>query len=521
MNARTITRATRLSAALALALLAPAALTQTLPAAGTTNSGTYTLPNSSTTAGESPWVIRILSYHPGAVVPRRMYTASCTTPGGVRKLFASITSKTTTGAEQGMILSGDVASTGVVSGFTSRAFSGCKEMNGIVAASDCNTVTAMCRRPAGSTGATRDLVAALPNTTVGNDWRNWLTSEAVDDQMWLYEWKGAPATPTNSTSAFNSYIVSKAVGGGWEYGHQNLVMSGTHYGVSMKSTTGKDAGGTQHQGDSFVAVTRASVPASTAIDTTRGWKWACASGHTLANRPVLSTTGKFGAFCTTDWNNVANNYTKGGIFMRVEGLSAALTASIFKSTSSALRFNGGNTSILPTANGEFIGVIVGSANPSIAERSRIGLARFNSSGVLLSSVWVKTSSTHFLSYPQLVSLGNDASGTPRYLLGWSQMMASNATSTFDNPSPDQTQRLATKYFVQEIDASGTAKAAVRELVNGWGEQDQMVSLGARRAGWVYRPDGRVTLSADGTTVTNLPSPNSTQLIWMTYTSTSM
>jgi hypothetical protein len=520
IKARTIARATSLSAALALALLAPAALAQALPAAGTTSSGTYTLPNSVTTAGEHPWVIRILSYHPSAVVPRRMYNASCTV-GGVRKFFATATIKYPAGSEGGMIMSGDVnTTTGAVSNFTSQQLA-CKEMGGVVASSDCSTVTAMCRRPATATGATRDLVAALPNTATGNDWRDWLTSEAVDDQMWLYEWKGAPATPTSSTSTYSSYVVSKAIGGGWEYGHQNLVMSGTHYGVAMKSTTGKDAAGTQHQGDSFVAVTRASVPANTAIDTTRGWKWACASGHTLANRPVLSTTGKFGAFCTTDWNNVANNYTKGGIYMRVEGLSAALTTSIFKSTSSALRFNGGNTSILPTANGEFIGVLVGSANPSIAERSRIGLARFNSSGALLSSVWVQSSATHFLSYPQLVSLGNDASGTPRYLLGWAQMMASNATSTFDNPSPDQTQRLATKYFVQEIDANGTAKAAVKELVHGWGEQDQMVSLGAKRAGWVYRPDGRVTLSADGTTVTNLPSPNSTQLIWMTYTSTSM
>ena len=46
MNAPTIAPATRLAAALTLALLAPAALAQTLPAAGTTNSGTYTLPSS-------------------------------------------------------------------------------------------------------------------------------------------------------------------------------------------------------------------------------------------------------------------------------------------------------------------------------------------------------------------------------------------------------------------------------------------------------------------------------------------
>ncbi len=528
MNAPTIAPATRLAAALTLALLAPAALAQTLPAAGTTNSGTYTLPNSRTTAGEYPWVIRILSYHPGAVVPRRMYSTSCTT-GGVRKFYASLTSTTTTGAHEGMLISGDVSSTGAVSNFTSRAFPVCKDMAGIVADASCSTVAALCRRSSGSTGATRDLVAALPNTIEGNSWRDWLTAESYDDQMWLFEWKGSPAAPTNALTGYNSYVVSKAINqagrqGSWEYGHHNLVMSSSHYGVALKSTSGKDSGGTQHQGDSMIAVTRVATPSSTTIDITRGWKWACASGHTLANRPVLSTTGKFGAFCTTDWNNAAGDYTKGGIYMRVEGTNASLTHSIYMSTSSSLRFNGGSTSILPTANGEFIGVLVGSPTPSIAERSRIGLVRFNSVGARLSApLWIKSSATHFLSYPQLVSLGNDSTGTPRYLLGWAQMMASgaNVTTSFDSPSPDQTQRLATKYFVQEIDASGNAKSQVRELTHGWGEQDQMVSLGAGRAGWVHRPDGRIKLSADGTTVTSMPSPNSTGVIFMTYTSTSM
>lgn len=526
MRNRTTARLGVLPAALALALLAPAAVAQTLPAAGTTASGTYTLPGSRTTAGEYGWVIRILSYHPGAVVPRRMYSTSCTT-GGVRKFYASLTSRTTTGAHEGMLISGDVNGTGAVSNFTSRVFPACKDMAGIVADASCSTVAALCRRSSGATGATRDLVAALPNTVEGNSWRDWLTADPTDDQMWLYEWKGSPAAPTNALSGYSSYVVSKAINlagrqGSWEYGHHHLVMSGSHYGVSLKSSAGTVSAG-QHQGDSMIAVTRVATSSSTSIDTTRGWKWACASGHTLANRPVLNTTGKFGAFCTTDWNNAANDYTKGGIFMRVEGSSAGLTHSIYKSTASPLRFNGGGTSILPTANGEFIGVMVGSANPSIAERSRIGLVRFNSAGGRLSTLWIKSSATHFLSYPQLVSLGNDSTGTPRYLLGWAQMMASgsNAAAAFDSPSPDQTQRLATKYFVQEIDAGGNAKSQVRELTHGWGEQDQMVSLGAKRAGWVYRPDGRIALSADGTTVTHLPSPNSTGVIFMTYTSAAM
>jgi hypothetical protein len=527
MNAKTMTRATHLSAALALALLAPAALAQTLPAAGTTNGNSYTLPGSRVTAEEHSWVIRMLSYHPGPVVPGRMYTASCRTSGSVHKVFASITAKTTSGTKHGMVLSADVASDGVLSNVSSQSFAECKEMNGIVASSDCSTVTAMCRKPssAGSTGATRDLVAALPNDSTGNQWRDALTAEPTDDWMWLYEWKGAPATPT-STTASNKFIVSKAIGGGWEYGHQNLVMTTTHYGVAMKGTTGLIEG-LKHQGDSFVAVTRPTLmPSHTAIDTTRGWMWACARGHTLANRPVANT--KFGAFCTTDWTGVAND-TKGAVWMRVEGQSAAKTRDIYASlvdpVLTELRFNGGSGSILPDVNGGFIGVFVGSPNPASAERSQIGLMRFNSNGAPLSTtpLWIKSSATHFLSYPQLVSLGNDRAGRPRYLLGWAQMMASgtNVTNSFNNPSPDNTQRLATKYFVQEIEANGTLKSQVRELTHGWGEQDQMTSAGPGKAAWVHRPDGRIKLSADGTTVTSLPSPNSTQLMFMTYTSTSM
>jgi hypothetical protein len=516
MHTRTIALVAALPAALALALIAPAVSAQTLPAAGTTSSGTYTLPGSRTTAEEYPWVIRILSYHPKPIVPRRMYSTSCTYQG-VRKFHASLTSKTQAGEYHGILISGDVTTTGAVANFSSRVFTGCKDMAGIVAASDCSTVAALCRKGANTTMTpTKDLVASLPNTSTGNAWRDALTADSTDDQMWLYEWQGNPAAPTNSDSTVRSYIVSKAIGS-WEYGHQNLVMSGSHYGVSLKSTTGTGANG-KHEGDSFIAVTRTSP----SIDTNKGWSWACASGHTLANRPVLSTTGKFGAFCTTDWNNVANDYTKGGIFLRLEGSAAVLTRSIYElPSSSSLIYNGGGTSILPTANGEFIGVIVGSPDPSKPEASRIGLVRFNSAGAPVSTMWVKSSSTHFLSYPQLVSLGNDSSGTPRYLLGWGQMMRSSSTSTLSAPKPDETQRLATYYYVQEINANGDLKSESKSLGNGWGEQDQMVSLGSKRAGWIHRPDGRIKLTSDGSAVESMPSPNSTNVIFMTYTSTSM
>lgn len=509
-----IAQVSALSAALTLALSVQAAL----PAAGTTSTALNTLTNSRVTAGEFPWVIRILSVHPDAVVPRRMYSASCVY-NGQRKIFASVTTKTTTSATtQGAIISANVSSTGAVSGFTQKDFTACKEMNGIVAATDCSTVAAMCRRPSGSTGATKDLVASLPNTATGNDWRDWLTGEATDDHMWLYEWNGAPAAPTGTATPL-SYVVSKAIGGGWEYGNQYLVYGTGAYGISMKSTTGKDAGGTQHQGDSFIVVNRS----TDAIETSRGWKWMCAPGHTLANRPAFNPTGTgspfilsyFAALCTTDWHGVANDYTKGGIWMHVENQNTNLVRDVFRSANPArtLWYNGGGTSLLPLEGGGFIGVIVGSDNPNVAQTTKIGLVRFNAYGAVLSTTWVASDSGHSLSYPQLVYLGLDSSQNPRYLLGWGRMNASSSTPTFENPSPDQTQRLASKYFVQEIDQYGSPKALSREVTNGWNEQDQMVSLGTGIAGWVYVPDPRYKLP--------LPTVNSTSLQWTTYKSTSM
>lgn len=489
-------------------IIRPPTTTPALPAAGPVAGLGTTLAGSRLTASEHRWVIRILSYHPDAVVPRRIYTASCT-HNGQRRMFASLTSKTAASATTiGMLLSANVAANGTVGGVTQRVFTGCEEMQGIAASADCGTVVSLCRKPAGSTGATKDLVASLPNTATGNDWRNWLTAEAGDDQMWLFEWKGAPAAPTGAATPA-SYIVSKAIGGGWEYGHQHVVIGPSHYGVSMKSTTQKDARGTQHQGDSYVVIHRATP----AIDTSRGWKWACGPGHTLSNRPVVGATGAFAAMCTTDWNGAANNYGKGGLWMHVERKSQSLIRSIYKSTQSGLRFNGGTGPILPLSGGGYIGVIVGSDNPGLAQPTKIALVRMNADGVVQSSAWVANISGYFVSYPQLVSLGNDSTGTQRFLIGWAQMMANSSTSSFDAPNPDQTQRLATRYFVQEFNQNGVAKTVAREIADGWGEQDTMVPLGKGMAGWAYIPNPRYRKP--------LPSPNSPTLRWMTYRSTAM
>jgi hypothetical protein len=202
--------------------------------------------------------------------------------------------------------------------------------------------------------------------------------------------------------------------------------------------------------------------------------------------------------------------------------------------------NGGAGPLIPTATG-FIGVIVGSDDPNNAVRSKIGLVTFNNAGEKQGPTrWVKSRPGYYLGYPQLVQLGTvpfraTAGGTttqiPRYLLGWAEMMdapvgstAAEVAAAFSSPSPGNTQRVATRYYVQEIDAIGNLETGEETLVNGWGEQDRMISPRPGQAAWVYRPDATIKLTATGTLATatppalNPPSPYSTQLTWTTYTS---
>lgn len=494
-----------LSLSLGLALTAHAVL----PAAGTISTANDALDGARVTAEEHRNVVRILAYYPGMsaapynVVPGRTYTETCVY-NGQRKIFASLSTKATYSAttRSGTIVSANVGSTGAISGFAQRDFPECKEMNGIAVSSDCTTVAALCRRPASSTGSTKDLVAALPT---GN-WKTALTATpaANVDHMWLYEWKNTGLSPLPA-SPTNRYVVSKAIGGGWEIGHQHLLMNNTHYGISMKSTTG---GANPHQGDSFVVVNRA----TTSIDTSRGWSWACGAGHTLSNRPAVYGSGAFAALCTTDWHGVGTDYTKGGIWMHVEGKTAQLVRSIYRSTVSPNRFNGGATSLIALSGGGYIGVFA-ATDGTTTMPTKIGMVRLNSDGAVVWEKWVRESSEYFLSYPQIVSLGADSTGAQRYLVGWSRMMAYVNSSTFDNPSPTDSQRVASLYSVQEFDSSGNPKTESRLVTHGWGEQDQMVSLGNGRAGWVYTPNPGYD--------TPLPTPTSTSLQWTTYTSTAM
>lgn len=454
---------------------------------GTLVSSTQPLPAGMTTAGEAPWTIRLLSYHPGPVVPRRMYFASCTPPGGAPKLLVSVSLQPETATDQPPIVTGAVfeaqldATTGALKPTgAERAFPECREMHGIAAKSDCSVIGVLCRRASRASEtepATKDMVAALTDTSM----RDWMTQpgtpeqgEQRNDEEWLYEWTDGTFASTPST-----YVAHKAIGG-WVFGSQYLVYgeSDDTFGLSLKATV--YGGGNWHEGDAMLIVDRRDH----SISQNRGWFWGCAAGHTLFNHPTFNpATSQYAVTCGTDLGvkpDAGGGF--GGIWTHTEKGSAQgyLDVPIHDS----LSIGGGPTSLLPLPDGGYIGVFAG-VNGSISKNqdfqargavTEIGFARFDGNGVLVGAVKrVAAMPGVFLSYPQLAPLGNG-----EYLLGYGEMV----------PLKDQNDwnllRVPGAYHVQEIDENGTPLTAVQTLDGvGWGEQDQMVPLGNGRVGWGY------------------------------------
>ncbi len=118
--------------------------------------------------------------------------------------------------------------------------------------------------------------------------------------------------------------------------------------------------------------------------------------------------------------------------------------------------------------------------------SAIGLARYDKDGNLSGPInWVVDKAGTFLSYPQLVALGD---GT--FVLGYGDMvtLAANQAATAAGMNIDDQFRIPSAYHVMQVDANGTPLGPDQTLSNaGWGEQDQMASLGAGRVGWAYIP----------------------------------
>jgi hypothetical protein len=458
--------------------------------AGSVSSSTQSLSAGSTNACESPWTIRLLTYHPTPVVPRKMYFASCTPPGGKTKLYTSITLKGASGTtfsgavyeEEVDPVSGALKPTGV-----ERQFAECNEMHGIATKSDCSVVGVLCRRASRSSEtnqSTKDMVAAL--TDSGK--KAWITQpgtaeqgEQRNDEEWLYDWADGNIAKPPAT-----YVAHKAIGG-WVYGSQALVYGETDntYGLSLKATV---FGGGWHEGDALLIVDRSNFT----INEKRGWHWGCAAGHTLFNHATYNpSTSQYAVTCGTDLGiDPKNAGGFGGVWTHTESREAQGYQSVplYKS----LTIGGGPTSLLPLADGGFIGVFAGidgavKANQDFRNEgavTSIGFAHFDKNGTVVGSIKrVASAPGVFLSAPQLAPLGK---GT--YLLGYTKM-AAFADKEKLKFAYDDAFRIPTSYHVLEVDENGNALTQEQTLKGaGWGEQDQMVALGAGRVAWAYTPN---------------------------------
>jgi hypothetical protein len=460
-------------------------------AAGTVVSNrTPALTSNQQFACESPWTIRMLIYHPGPTVPRLSYSASCTPPNGKTKFFTSATVKGAENTEtSGVVIESELdPTTGALkpSG-VQRPFSECREMHGIAAKSDCSVVGVLCRRPTGpSADATKDMVAALPDSGGMKAWITQPGSEAQgkqrNDEEWLYEWKDG-----NLATVPAKYVAHKAIGG-WEYGSQALVYgeSDNTYGLSLKATV--YGGGAWHEGDALLVVDRSNY----SINDKRGWQWGCAAGHTLFNHPAFNpVTSRYTVTCGTDLGiDPKTGGGFGGLWTHTEGKKEQGYKSVplFKS----LSIGGGPTSLIPIADGGFIGVFAsvdGAITPNQDFKSNdavtsIGFAHFDKDGALVGKIKrVASAPGVFLSYPQLAPLGK---GT--FLLGYGRM-AAVADKAALKVTYDDALRVPASYHVLEVDENGNALTATQTLAGaGWGEQDQMVALGEGRVGWAYTPN---------------------------------
>jgi hypothetical protein len=360
------------------------------------------------------------------------------------------------------------ASTGQLESKVARRFPECIWMEGIAVSSDCMTIAALCRRHFGDKDYTFDSLATHAD-------KEWMTQpNCADQEMWLYEW-----TNGDIQSEPKKYVVHRAVGTSWEYGNNYLRIgeSDNTYGIGIKARV--FGGGGCHEADALLVMNRTNHNLLS-----RGYPWACGTGHTLFNHPTFNpATKKYAVLCGTDGSN--NGGPLGGLFLRIEDRSAN---EFYDTNYSGLRIKGGVGALRPLTDGGYLGIIVG-VNGSVTAQDNIplepptsiGLARFDSSGALVGKInWVVNANRKYLSYPQLAPLGND-----RFLLGWGEMYDLDRRTEMN----DEAYRIPLTYYLMEIDNTGTQLTSPQALDGvGWGEQDEMISLGNGRVGWAYIPN---------------------------------
>lgn len=432
------------------------------------------LPEGLPTACEWEWTVRTIHYNPAATTPRRLYTASCQA-GDKAKMFTSLAvgpnvplpeADPTSGA---LVVAELDEAKGTLQPTTQQLFKECVSMHGVAVSDDCQTIGVLCRTASGRQGFDKDVFATHPDT-------EWLShpgkcGDRLNDEMWLYEW-----TNGDIQSTPKRYIVHKSIGS-WETGNDYLRLSkdGSSWGIGVKATV--IAPDTCHEADSFLIMDR-----KTETFTTRGWGWACGTGHTTMNRIAHDpTTGKFAALCSTDYNDSK----KGGLGAFVFRMDDGPHQEFHYLNQDQIWGKGGASSIVPRTGGGFLGLIVGVPGPIQPEKypdkppTRIGLVAWSSEGKQQGEIrWILSNPDHYLSYSTLSVLGPN-----RYLLGWGVMRATNHQG---EPGGDNSYRVPWEYWLMEIDGEGHRLTEPQKLDGaGWGELDEMAPLGKGRAGWAY------------------------------------
>ncbi len=457
-------------------------------AGGVVNTTRLTLPNGLVTACEHRWTVRLLHYHPSPVTPRRMYFAA----GGLGTASAVMCVSLTAASDNdtaALVLQVpyNQAETRFENRISSyRHLTDFNEGHGIAISQDGSAIGMLARRPYGtSTPGTYDKDCLIGHP--GEDWMTAVSDTCAEqqvgvDQMWLLEWTGG-----NIQADPGKYIVHKSIGS-WEYGNNYLLLgeNDNSYAIALKAMKISWGNCSVHEADAFLIMDR-----STYTLTSRGWTWACGTGHTIQNRPAYQPgTKKYAMLCSTDYNSDQTSNI-GTTYMHPEGLSAR---AVHLFNVNGLRQKGGNTTLHPLEDGSgYIGVVVGingkvvavpGSEMPVSPPASIGVVTFDKDGILQGSVkWVVTSTDTFYSYPQLTPLGNG-----HYLLGYGAMYA---VSSGDNWS-DHKYRIPGEFYLQELNAAGVPITSPMALDSiGWGEQDQMVPLGGGRVAWAYVPDPKL------------------------------
>ncbi|MCB1176978.1 MAG: hypothetical protein KDK36_05305, partial [Leptospiraceae bacterium] len=462
------------------------------------------LPGSKPTCCEHEWTVRFLHYHPSAVVPRRMYFASCNKKSDTPKMFTSFSlgkneKHPKPDPSSGAILeskfnpeTGKLEQTGDIAHFPE-----CVWMEGISVSEDCNTITALCRRKYGDTDFDVDSLSTHPN-------KDWMTQpKCAQLSMWMYEWKNG-----NIHSKPKKILVHKAVDFGWEYGN-NYTRNGENdnsYGVAIKARVA-DPKGQCHEADAFLVMDQKNYKM---MD--RGYYWACGTGHTTFNRLAYNPfSKKYAMMCSTDYSTIRKSNKFTGFWIRTENEKSK---EFGYTNNENIHTKGGTGTILPTSDGGFIGILVGvKGKPKESNKiplnppTSIGIIKFDSKGNSKKGInWIKSQKNTYLSYPQLVQIGKD-----RFLFGYGEMKRIGDPKDTN----DESYRTPWEYYVQEIDGNGKEITKPERLDKaGWGEQDEMVYLGKGKVGWAYIPNPTLIKGGEP----RIPDCNSSSLQLSVYNS---